>query len=174
MSAGERCEGCGFVWGDIDTGELGARFADLSERYRALVTTTGETELRRRPEPQVWSALEYACHVRDVLLAQRERVYLALVEERPGFARMNREERVGLARYAEDSPAEVAAQLGLAFDLVARALSGRSDEDWQRLLLYNYPEPQEHDLAWLGRHTVHECEHHLRDIERGLTRTDRA
>jgi hypothetical protein len=26
----------------------------------------------------------------------------------------------------------------------------------------------EHDLAWLGRHTVHECEHHYRDIVRGL------
>ena len=103
-----------------------------------------------------------------MLLAQRERVYLALVEERPGFARMYREERVGLARYAEESPAAVPAELGLAFDLVATALTGRSDADWRRLLLYNYPGPQEHDLAWLGRHTLHECEHHLVDIERGL------
>ena len=51
---------------------------------------------------------------------------------------------------------------------MAIALTGRTDQDWSRRLLYNYPEPQEHDLAWLGRHTVHECEHHLVDIDRGM------
>ena len=107
--------------------------------------------------------------MRDVLLAQRERIYLALVEDRPSFARMNREERVTLARYAEESPAAVADELDLAFRLVTTALSGRDEADWARLLIYNYPGPTEHDLAWLGRHTIHECEHHLVDIQRGLS-----
>jgi hypothetical protein len=166
--AAEICPDCGFDWGSVAVGELGDRLGDLAARYRAVLSSTSEADLRRRPAPGVWSALEYACHTRDVLLAQRERIYLALVEDRPSFARMNREERVVLARYAEESPADVAAELDLAFRLVTTALTGRSDEDWRRLLMYNFPAPQEHDLAWLGRHTVHECEHHYVDIRRGL------
>jgi hypothetical protein len=164
----EVCADCGFDWGSVTVAELPGRLGDLAGRYRLTLTSTAETELRRRPAPEVWSALEYACHTRDVLLAQRERIYLALVEERPSFARMNREERVVLARYAEESPVEVAVELDLAFRLVTTALTGRSEDDWRRLLMYNYPGPQEHDLAWLARHTVHECEHHYVDIRRGL------
>jgi hypothetical protein len=164
----ERCPDCGFVWGDLTTASYAARLGSLAERYHQVLSATPEAELRRRPAPEVWSALEYACHVRDVLLAQRERVYLALVEDRPSFARMNREERVTLARYAEESPAGVDAELALAFGLVTTALTGRSDAHWARLLIYNYPGPSEHNLAWLGRHTIHECEHHLVDIGRGL------
>jgi hypothetical protein len=166
--AEEACTDCGFDWGSVTIGQLADRLGDLAGRYRAALTSTPEADLRRRPAPDVWSALEYACHTRDVLLAQRERIYLALVEERPSFARMNREERVVLARYAEESPADVAVELDLAFGLVTTALTGRSDDDWRRLLIYNYPGPQEHDLAWLARHTVHECEHHYVDIRRGL------
>ena len=105
MMAPQTCPDCGFDWGDLPTAAYASHLADLAARYRVILTATPEPELRRRPAPEVWSALEYACHVRDVLLAQRERIYLALVEDRPSFARMNREERVTLARYAEESPA---------------------------------------------------------------------
>jgi hypothetical protein len=164
------CPDCGFAWGEIPVSSFGPALADLAVRYRAVLLGTPEAELRRQPAPDVWSGLDYACHVRDVLLAQRERIYLALVEDRPSFARMNREERVALARYAEESPAAVADELDFTFGLVATALSGREEADWDRLLLYNYPGPTEQDLRWLGRHTLHECEHHLVDIHRGLAR----
>jgi hypothetical protein len=163
----EVCPDCGFAWVGVPVEAFGPALASLAERYAERLASD-EAMLRRRPAPDVWSPLEYACHVRDVLLAQRERVYLALVEERPSFARMNREERVVLARYAEESPAAVQADLRTAFRHMAIALTGRTTQDWARLLIYNYPGPSEHDLAWLGRHTLHECEHHLVDIDRGL------
>jgi hypothetical protein len=163
------CADCGFAWGDLPVASFGAALTSLRERYAERLGA-GEAELRRRPAPDVWSPLEYACHVRDVLWAQRDRVYLTLVESRPSFARMYREERVGLARYAEESPAQVRADLDVVFGQMVTALTGRSPEDWARRLIYNYPGPEEHDLAWLGRHTVHECEHHLVDIDRGLGR----
>lgn len=161
------CPDCGFAWGRLEPAAYGPALESLAERYAERLASTGEATLRRRPAPDVWSPLEYACHVRDVLWAQRERVYLALVEDRPSFARMNREERVALARYAEETPASVAADLARVFPQMVRALTGRSEADWARPLVYNYPGPQEHDLAWLGRHTIHECEHHLVDIDRG-------
>jgi DinB superfamily len=164
----EVCPDCGFAWGAIPTTSYGPALESLARRYDDRLQAD-VAALRRRPAPAVWSPLEYACHVRDMLFAQRERVYLALVEERPSFARMNREERVTLARYADETPAAVRSDLAVAFRGVGIALSGRSSEDWTRLLVYNYPGPQEHDLAWMGRHTLHECEHHLVDIDRGLS-----
>jgi hypothetical protein len=47
--------------------------------------------------------------------------------------------------------------------------SGRSPDEWRGPLIYNYPEPVERDLAWLARHTIHEGEHHLFDVDRILT-----
>jgi DinB superfamily len=164
------CADCGFAWGDIPVASFGPSLTSLRERYAERLAA-GEAELRRRPTPDVWSPLEYASHARDVLWAQRDRVYLTLVEVRPSFARMYREERVGLARYAEESPAQVRADLDVVFGQMLTALTGRSPEDWARRLIYNYPGPEEHDLAWLGRHTLHECEHHLVDIDRGLAAT---
>lgn len=117
----------------------------------------------------MWSALEYACHVRDVLLAQRERLFLALVEDCPSFAPIYREQRVSLAHYQEASPESVSAQLGMAAELTAAAFGGIDEAGWRRECIYNFPEPARRSVAWLAAHTLHEGEHHLGDIDRVLT-----
>jgi DinB superfamily len=129
-----------------------------------VLGAASETAARRRPRREVWSALEYACHVRDVLLVQRERALLALVETTPGFARMYRDERVGLARYDAHPPGQVLDQLGMAAELCATVFDGLTSQQWARSLIYNYPAPAWRDVAWLARNTVHEVEHHLDDI----------
>ncbi len=121
--------------------------------------------LRRRPAPQIWSALEYSCHFRDVLLAQRERLYLALVEDTPRFWSIHRDERVVLARYSDDGFEEVGREVDLAASLIARAFARLDDTQWQRRCIYGYPTPAPRTVAWLGRHTVHEGRHHLRDVD---------
>jgi hypothetical protein len=52
----------------------------------------------------------------------------------------------------------------MASELCALVFEGIDEAGWSRPLTYNWPEPAVHDLAWLGRHTVHEVEHHLVDI----------
>jgi S-DNA-T family DNA segregation ATPase FtsK/SpoIIIE len=79
--------------------------------------------LRTRPAEGVWSALEYACHVRDVFLVQRDRLYTALVEDTPTFTPMYRDQRVTLARYNAQDPEEVAEQLATAARLIAQAFA---------------------------------------------------
>jgi hypothetical protein len=39
-----------------------------------------------------------------------------------------------------------------------------------RPCIYNYPEPLERDVAWLGHHTLHEATHHLEDLRSALAR----
>lgn len=169
------CTECGFVYEDLAVENLTDTLRSFGDRYRAelLGDTADETVLRRRPAPGVWSALEYACHVRDVLLIQRDRTLLALVEDRPSFRPMYREERVALAHYAAEPPAEVGRQLAMAADLAATVFGGLTADQVRRPCVYNYPAPANRDVAWLGRHTVHEGEHHLMDIRSVLARAKR-
>ena len=165
----DKCDECGFVYDEEAREPLDARFRAVAPRYRAILEED-VTALRRRPAPEVWSALEYACHVRDVLLVQRDRIYVALVEDTPSFPPMYREERVTFARYNEQDPAQVAEQIGMASELMAGAFSVLDDEQLARGCRYVYPVPAVRSLRWLGLHTLHECEHHARDARRSLDR----
>jgi DinB superfamily len=120
--------------------------------------------VRRRSSRQ-WSPLEYGCHVRDVLLVQRERVLLARRETRPALTPMGRDERVEHDGYSEQIPAEVARQLQDSARMFANVLARLGDADWDRTLIYNYPEIHERTLGWVAVHTLHEVRHHQMDIE---------
>ena len=172
-----RCDQCGFVYDDVAVTTLADRVRSFGPRYREAllgseVIVGGEDLARTRPAPATWSALEYACHVRDVLLVQRERAVAALVEDCPSFPRMHRDERVALAGYDVQRPVDVADELSMAASLLGLVFDRLDDSQWRRPLVYNFPEPAEHDVAWLGRHTVHEGEHHLGDIRAVLKGLD--
>ncbi|WP_043183217.1 DinB family protein [Streptomyces sp. NRRL F-5123] len=162
------CEECGFVY-DLGTPEVFAgQVRTAAEAYvEPLLTTPGEA-LRRRPAPETWSPLEYACHVRDVLLVQRERVLLARRTETPVAEPMGRDERVEHDGYAEQDPADVARQLLDAARLFAHTLDRLGPGDWDRTLVYTYPERAECLLRWLAAHTLHEVRHHFQDLARQL------
>jgi S-DNA-T family DNA segregation ATPase FtsK/SpoIIIE len=147
--------------------------ADIAPSLRALATRYDEvlydhdpTALRAHPLHNVWSALEYACHMRDVYRVQRERVLLALDKTEPAFAPMRRDERVVEERYNDQPPREVAREVREAAAALAATLVSLDDGAWSRTGIYNYPERRVRTVEWIGRHTVHEGEHHLRDIDR--------
>lgn len=169
----DHCDECGFTY--ADHGPSAAReIQDLVARFEALLSGGSGRGLRlaAQPSPDVWSPVEYGCHVRDVLLAQRERLLLALVEEEPAFAPMYRDQRAGIARYRDESPGHVGAEIVFAADLLARVFRGLTDAQWDRTCVYNYPEPSRRTILWLGRHTLHEVTHHLLDLERGVPTDD--
>lgn len=117
----------------------------------------------------MWSPLEYACHYRDVLRVQRERILLALKKDKPEFASMRREERVIEERYNEQDPAAVGVEIAVAADELASALERLGDKDWLREGEYHYPATQMRNVEWIARHTVHEGVHHIMDVERQLS-----
>jgi len=162
------CQECDFVYEELAQDEIATTVASFGPRYRSALAEVGAATGWSRPGPAVWSALEYASHVRDVLLVQRDRVVLAQVEARPQFARMNRDERVALCAYSAFPPEAVLGHLEMASALCAAAFAAIEAGSWGRTFLYSWPSPQEHDLTWLGRHTVHEVEHHLMDVRRVL------
>jgi hypothetical protein len=161
------CPGCGFTYGELPRHHLAAQLGESGRSYGLRLVPDTEV-LHRRPSPGEWSPLEYACHVRDVVLMQRDRVYVALVEDEPSFKPMYREERVVFDRYDRQRPAVVGAQVAMAADLLANAFEGLGEAQWSRPLVYGFPDPARRDIEWVAHHTLHELVHHLVDIDRAL------
>jgi S-DNA-T family DNA segregation ATPase FtsK/SpoIIIE len=162
------CRECGFPHRDVATSTNTDRLLDTVAELCAEVADLPDAVVRRRPAPTVWSVVEYCCHLRDVLVTQRERVVRALVEVRPEFPPMHRDERAALTRYLEEEPACVVTHLRAVAEMAAWTFASLEAVQWTRACVYHYPESATRDLAWLGRHTVHEAVHHLADVRRIL------
>jgi hypothetical protein len=163
----DRCEECGFTYELSEAAEAGpAVVAHAAELGDVLGSPGADPRTRRKPD--TWSPLEYACHVRDVLLVQRERVLAARRVDRPSFDPMGRDERVEHDGYAEQDPTDVARQLADAAALFAHVLARLGPDDWDRQVVYNYPRRTDRPLRWVAVHTVHEMRHHLLDVRRQL------
>jgi S-DNA-T family DNA segregation ATPase FtsK/SpoIIIE len=108
------CAQCGFVYGALARPALPASMR-MHARAAAQRVEAGSDDLRARRLPEEWSPLEYACHLRDLLL-QRDRLYVALVEDEPSFKPMYREERVAFDRSGAQSPTAVAGQIIMGAD----------------------------------------------------------
>lgn len=165
-----RCDECGFDYEEVDPACFGATVDPAIEDVRSILATRPAADLGARPAPDVWSAHEYCCHIRDVLLVQRDRLFLALVEDTPSFSRMYRDERVELAGYGSEPVPRLSDQLRCAAELATSAFGRLDRSQWARPLIYNWPETRQLDVRWLAAHSAHEVLHHLKDVRAGLRR----
>jgi len=158
-----RCESCDFSYPLADAPLVAPAIVAGALRI-AETLKGGAADLRRRRQVETWSPLEYGCHVRDVLFAQRERVVAARWIDLPSFDPIGREERVEFEGYREQDPSDVSRQLRDAAALLANVLDRLPPAGWDRRVVYNYPVPRERSLRWVAVHTLHEMHHHLMDI----------
>jgi DinB superfamily len=170
VAAVDHCDECGFTY-DLATAEAAGPAIVAGAGAVAAMVADPAADPRPRRRPGVWSPLEYGCHLRDVLLVQRERVLRARREDRPTFEPMGRDERVDHDGYAGQDPAAVARQLGDAAALFANVLARLGPGDWERRVVYTYPQPWDRSLRWVAVHTVHEVTHHTLDVRRQLDPT---
>jgi hypothetical protein len=164
----ERCRECGYAYDLAAAPQAGEDIRLGVAELAGLLTTTERKTLAQRTAPELWSPLEYGCHVRDMLLTQRERVLLARRVEMPTAVPMGRDQRVAHEGYAEQEPVDVAADVTMAARLLANVLGRLDGEDWELRLIYNWPERTERTLRWVAAHTLHEVRHHLLDVRRQL------
>jgi len=164
----DHCNACGFVYASISPAEIPNALEAIGQEYRARLNADPSV-LRARSDPDVWSALEYSCHVRDVFEVQRARLLLALEESRPTFTPMGRDERVIRDRYNEQAPQVVGDQLTEAARSLAAVFASLREDQWVRTGIYNWPTTTERTMTWLGQHTVHEGRHHLSDVDEVLS-----
>ncbi len=159
----DACRECGFSYA-VGRAEIAPWLRSDAHAFVAKLRAFDDTAVRTRPEPDVWSPLEYACHVRDLLGVQTERVALMQREIDPVLVPMRREERAVEDRYNEQDPNTVADSLIAAAEKFADTLDSLDDTGWNRTGVYNYPERALRTAEWIGIHTGHELLHHRGDL----------
>ena len=164
----DRCAQCGFEYDLADAESAGPAIVVGVSQFAGLLRAGGP-DLRHRTQPDIWSPLEYGCHMRDVLLVQRERVLAARCIDTPSFEPMGRDDRVEHDGYIDQEPGDVARQVTDAATVFRNVLARLDDADWQRLVVHNFPSALERSLRWVAVHTLHEVRHHLLDVRRQLT-----
>jgi S-DNA-T family DNA segregation ATPase FtsK/SpoIIIE len=162
------CAECGYEFESLGRREILTALAALADDHRQLLTSADSDSLRAHPRAGSWSALEYGCHVRDVLRFQRDRVLLAQAEDTPEFTSMRRDERAIEERYNEQDPVVVAGQLAAGASDLAGTLGALDDTGWQRTGVYPWPTREVRSVEWIGQRTAHELAHHLFDSRRLL------
>src|SRR4029434_10156870 len=80
----ESCGACGFDGADYTDETLLDALRALGPGWRALLDRSG-AELRVRPGPGVWSAIEYAAHSRDITALHAFGVEQALALDEPTY-----------------------------------------------------------------------------------------
>lgn len=138
---------------------------DLARQWDAVLKT-GLADVRRRSASGTWSALEYAAHVRDVLVLFRNRVERAVVEERPDFEWWDHEAAAVERSYNDQDPRRVARDLRSSAEGLAATLSRLGEDEWSRVGTRRAREP--FTVEGLARFALHETEHHRVDALRSL------
>jgi hypothetical protein len=154
------CPECGFDAAAVQPAGL----ADLirsNARQWAAVLAAGEVT-RQRPATGVWSPLEYACHVRDVLRLFDRRLTLMLTQDDPLFDNWDQDETAVAGRYSEQDPAAVSAELLAAAETIAARFAGVQGAQWSR------PGRRSGGSAFtvdsFARYFLHDTVHHAHDV----------
>lgn len=137
---------------------------EVTDRIASAIVGVAVDEVRQPVGEDRWSALEYACHVRDVLAYQRERVLRALRQYGDEPFLMGRNERAEHDGYRAQDPFDVATQLRHAAKLLVDVLGRLTADEWELTVNYPFPEPGARTLRWVAVHTAHEVVHHEHDI----------
>jgi hypothetical protein len=161
----EHCDACGFDGARYDDAELLRAVRGLGPRWRSLLFETGP-ELRERPAPEVWSALEYAAHSRDITALHVFGVEQALALDEPAFPPIEDDlVSSAAASYGSADPEAVLDALEDQATRLAQLADDAGPDRWSRGLTIG---ADRSDVRRLLEHALHDSLHHLDDVERGL------
>jgi len=156
------CPECGFDATSLHHTDVAARIRDDAA---AWVSRLNEPSVRARPQPTVWSALEYGCHVRDVHRIFNHRVHLMLTEDDPQFPNWDQDETAIADDYASQDPATVATELFDAAGIVADRYANVPADAWTRRGLRS--NGSEFTVASIAIYHLHDIVHHAHDVDHG-------
>jgi hypothetical protein len=153
------CPQCGFDASTFEPGEVAGKIRANAEHWPAVLA---RTDAAVRPSADVWSPVEYAAHVRDVLKLFRYRVALMLRSDDPTFPSWDGDALAIAERYGEQEPAVVAAELQQAAADYAAVLDSVSGDDWSRT--GRRGDGTLFTVGSLALYSVHDPMHHLWDV----------
>jgi len=150
------CPECGFDATRVAREDV----PDMLRRNAAAWPAVLAGDAARRPAPDTWSPLEYACHVRDVCRVYTERLHLMRTEDDPHYPNWDQDATAVEDRYAEQDPATVAAELVEAAETLATAFA--AVDDWTRPGTRG--DGAHFTIESFARYLIHDPVHHLHDV----------
>ncbi|HRN28611.1 MAG TPA: DinB family protein [Terrimesophilobacter sp.] len=155
------CPECGFDAHAIRGTEVADALRESIAVWPEVLRRGSATE---RPNPQTWSSLEYACHVRDVCRVFLRRLNLMLGEDNPTFDNWDQDKTAIDDSYAEQDPSEVSAELIEAGLAMATGLDAVPDDAWGRT--GRRSDGATFTIDSFSRYLLHDAVHHVWDVNR--------
>jgi hypothetical protein len=157
-----QCPECGFDTSVVSHTDVAGRIrADAGEWRRRL----SAADVGVRPRPEVWSALEYGCHIRDVHRIFHGRVRLMLTEDEPRFANWDQDATAIEDDYRSQDPAVVTSELADAAAAVADTYDHVPFDAWSRRGLRS--NGSQFTVASIAVYHLHDIVHHAHDVDHG-------
>jgi DinB superfamily len=156
------CPECGFEAASIARDEVSGLLTANAASWVALLAQRTDADLRRRPDAQTWSPLEYACHVRDVFVLFDFRLGLMLTTDDPLFPNWDQDVTAVESDYPSQQPAQVSADLDAAAQVLAAHFADLADKQWARP--GRRSDGASFTVESFARYLVHDPVHHLYDV----------
>jgi hypothetical protein len=155
------CPECGLDTGAVEPSDVAGMVREVTASWRAVLTGPAD-DVRARPSPEKWSALEYGCHVRDVFRRYDARLRRMLNEIDPLFHNWDQDMTAVEDDYAGQEPLVVAGELAEAGAVVADTFAGVTGDEWHRTGART--DGARFTVATFARYFVHDPIHHLYDV----------
>jgi hypothetical protein len=158
----EPCSECG-----VDVRPIAA--TDLADRLHQSIDAwidhlegpdARPDQLIARPAPSTWSAVEYACHVADVMDLFQHRIFLMLTEDDPTFESWDPE--AAAEQYAGRSPHDAAQLLRGASNRLGNVFDSLAPHLWERT--GQRADGAAFTVLSLSQYFMHDNLHHLHDV----------
>ena len=168
----EICDECGFHGGTLDLSATVARTRALADRW-SEVMSQDEERLRARPEPDTWCAVEYAQHVVSAIVGIEWAARLFAVGRSPDWDELPEDELPGVFEHETHDCgrfdiADTVESLGAAARSMAAFAESLTPEEQAATAVYFKDEVL--NTTAVIRHALHDAEHHLLDVRRGIAR----
>jgi DinB superfamily len=153
------CPDCGFDPAAVRPQDVAGHIRHDATEWVDRLT---RAEVTTRPAPDVWSYLEYGCHIRDVHRVFDQRLRLMLSEDAPLFPNWDQDATAIADDYAAQDPAVVARELSEAANTVADDYERVPDDSWSRRGLRS--NGSEFTVATISVYHLHDIVHHAWDV----------
>ena len=168
----EICDECGFHGGTLDPSAAIARLRALPDRWTEVMSQDEEL-LRARPEPDTWCAVEYAQHIINAIASIEWAARVSAAGSSPDWDELPEDSLPGAFEHdthdcGRFSIADTLASLGAVARSMADFAESLTPEE--RAAIATYSEGQAINTTAVIRHALHDAEHHLLDVRRGIAR----
>jgi hypothetical protein len=154
-----QCGECGFDASMFDPARTAEALRDQVRRWTSVLQHEG---VQARPRLDVWSPLEYSCHVRDVFRKFDERLKLMLETVDPAFENWDQDATAIENRYDLQNPEFVVEELREAGLSLAVRFESVNQNQWTRRGFRS--DGSVFTIDSIAKYLMHDPVHHLWDV----------